>query len=217
MGSESYEEAIAALSKLLSDKADLGSVAAAKIKQITAELEAAADSTQFDPVKRLETGFLHFKKEKFDKNPDLYGALAKGQSPKFLVFACSDSRVCPSHILNFQPGEAFIVRNIASMVPPYDKKKYSGAGAAIEYAVLICTPAKTKVKSEQNELSFSEQCTNCEKEAVNVSLGNLLTYPFVREAVVKKTVALKGAHYDFVNGKLDLWNLDFKISPTLAI
>nr|KJB31236.1 hypothetical protein B456_005G182300 [Gossypium raimondii] len=136
MGSESYEEAIAALSKLLSDKADLGSVAAAKIKQITAELEAAADSTQFDPVKRLETGFLHFKKEKFDKNPDLYGALAKGQSPKFLVFACSDSRVCPSHILNFQPGEAFIVRNIASMVPPYDKKKYSGAGAAIEYAVL---------------------------------------------------------------------------------
>ncbi|KAL1113469.1 hypothetical protein V6Z11_D02G191500 [Gossypium hirsutum] len=257
MGSESYEEAIAALSKLLSDKADLGSVAAAKIKQITAELEAAADSTQFDPVKRLETGFLHFKKEKFDKNPDLYGALAKGQRPKFLVFACSDSRVCPSHILNFQPGEAFIVRNIASMVPPYDKKKYSGAGAAIEYAVLhlkvenivvighsccggikglmsipddgttasdfieqwvsICTPAKTKVKSEQNELSFSEQCTNCEKEAVNVSLGNLLTYPFVREAVVKKTVALKGAHYDFVNGKFDLWNLDFKISPTLAI
>ncbi|TYG80257.1 hypothetical protein ES288_D02G202400v1 [Gossypium darwinii] len=257
MGSESYEEASAALSKLLSDKADLGSVAAAKIKQITAELEAAADSTQFDPVKRLETGFLHFKKEKFDKNPDLYGALAKGQSPKFLVFACSDSRVCPSHILNFQPGEAFIVRNIASMVPPYDKKKYSGAGAAIEYAVLhlkvenivvighsccggikglmsipddgttasdfieqwvsICTPAKTKVKSEQNELSFSEQCTNCEKEAVNVSLGNLLTYPFVREAVVKKAVALKGAHYDFVNGKFDLWNLDFKISPTLAI
>ncbi|KAB2090867.1 hypothetical protein ERO13_A03G139400v2 [Gossypium hirsutum] len=257
MGSESYEEAIAALSKLLSDKADLGSVAAAKIKQITDELEAAAESTQFDPVKRLETGFLHFKKEKFDKNPDLYGALAKGQSPKFLVFACSDSRVCPSHILNFQPGEAFIVRNIASMVPPYDKKKYSGAGAAIEYAVLhlkvenivvighsccggikglmsipddgttasdfieqwvsICTPAKTKVKSEQNELSFSEQCTNCEKEAVNVSLGNLLTYPFVREAVVKKTVALKGAHYDFVNGKFDLWNLDFKISPTLAI
>ncbi|KAK5838712.1 carbonic anhydrase 2-like isoform X2 [Gossypium arboreum] len=257
MGSESYEEAIAALSKLLSDKADLGSVAAAKIKQITDELEAAAESTQFDPVKRLETGFLHFKNEKFDKNPDLYGALAKGQSPKFLVFACSDSRVCPSHILNFQPGEAFIVRNIASMVPPYDKKKYSGAGAAIEYAVLhlkvenivvighsccggikglmsipddgttasdfieqwvsICTPAKTKVKSEQNELSFSEQCTNCEKEAVNVSLGNLLTYPFVREAVVKKTVALKGAHYDFVNGKFDLWNLDFKISPTLAI
>ena len=45
---------------------------------------------------------------------------AKGQSPKFMVFAC----------------EAFVVCNIANMVPPYDKTKYSGAGAAIEYAVL---------------------------------------------------------------------------------
>lgn len=40
---------------------------------------------------------------------------------QFLVFACSDSRVCPSHILNFQPGEAFVVRNIANMIPPFDK------------------------------------------------------------------------------------------------
>ncbi|KAK7852492.1 carbonic anhydrase [Quercus suber] len=54
----------------------------------------------------------------------------------FLVFACSDSRVCPSHILDFQPGEAFMVRNIANMVPAFDKLKYSGVGAAIEYAVL---------------------------------------------------------------------------------
>ncbi|KAL8123349.1 hypothetical protein AgCh_011350 [Apium graveolens] len=70
------------------------------------------------------------------KNPDLFGELAKGQSPKFLVFACSDSRVCPSHVLNFQPGEAFIVRNIANMVPPFDKTKYSGAGVTIKYVVV---------------------------------------------------------------------------------
>ncbi|OMO73102.1 Plant peroxidase [Corchorus capsularis] len=47
----------------------------------------------------------------------------------------------------------------------------------IEQWVSICEPAKNKVKSELTELSFAEQCTNCEKEAVNVSLGNLLTYP----------------------------------------
>lgn len=38
-----------------------------------------------------------------------------------MVFACSDSRVCPSHVLDFHPGDAFVVRNIANMVPPFDK------------------------------------------------------------------------------------------------
>jgi len=40
---------------------------------------------------------------------------------QYMVFACSDSRVCPSVTLGLHPGEAFAVRNIASMVPPYDK------------------------------------------------------------------------------------------------
>ncbi|XP_034909947.1 carbonic anhydrase 2 isoform X1 [Populus alba] len=256
MANESYEDAIAGLSKLLSEKADLGSVAAAKIKQITAELEAAS-SKGFDPVERIKTGFAHFRTEKYEKNPDLYGALAKGQSPKFMVFACSDSRVCPSHILNFQPGEAFVIRNIANMVPPYDKTKYSGVGAAIEYAVLhlkvenivvighsccggikglmsipddgstasdfienwvkICSAAKSTVAKKAGSLSFEDQCHNCEKEAVNVSLGNLLTYPFVRDAVVNDAVSLKGAHYNFVKGTFELWDLDFTISPSISV
>ncbi|XP_061976133.1 carbonic anhydrase 2-like isoform X1 [Populus nigra] len=256
MANESYEDAIAGLSKLLSEKADLGSVAAAKIKQITAELEAAS-SKGFDPVERIKTGFVQFRTEKYEKNPDLYGALAKGQSPKFMVFACSDSRVCPSHILNFQPGEAFMIRNIANMVPPYDKTKYSGVGAAIEYAVLhlkvenilvighsccggikglmsitddgstasdfienwvkICSAAKSTVAKKAGSLSFEEQCHNCEKEAVNVSLGNLLTYPFVRDAVVNDAVSLKGAHYDFVKGTFELWDLDFTISQSISV
>lgn len=53
------------------------------------------------------------------------------------------------------------------------------------------------------------------QEAVNVSLGNLLTYPFVRGAVVKKTLALKGAHYDFVNGSFELWSFEVNLSPPL--
>ncbi|KAJ9169562.1 hypothetical protein P3X46_017741 [Hevea brasiliensis] len=256
MANDSYEEAIAGLSKLLSEKANLGSVAAAKIKQITAELEAASTAA-FSPEERMKTGFIHFKTEKYEKDPNLYGALAKGQSPKFMVFACSDSRVCPSHILNFQPGEAFVVRNIANMVPPYEKTMYSGVGAAIEYAVLhlkvenivvighsccggikglmsipddgttasefienwvqICSIAKTKVKTDYSSLSFEEQCLNCEKATVNVSLENLLTYPFVREGLLKKTLALKGAHYDFVKGTFELWNLDFKVTPAVAL
>jgi len=37
-----------------------------------------------------------------------------------MVIACADSRVCPSSILGFQPGEAFVIRNVANMVPPYE-------------------------------------------------------------------------------------------------
>lgn len=37
-----------------------------------------------------------------------------------MVIACADSRVCPSKILGFEPGEAFIVRNVANLVPPYE-------------------------------------------------------------------------------------------------
>jgi carbonic anhydrase len=40
---------------------------------------------------------------------------------QFLVFACSDSRVSPSHVLDFQPGEAFMVRNIANLVPAFNQ------------------------------------------------------------------------------------------------
>lgn len=54
------------------------------------------------------------------------------------------------------------------------------------------------------------------QESVNVSLGNLLTYPFVREAAVKKELSIKGAHYDFVKGNFELWDLDFKICPLLT-
>ncbi|KAH7511085.1 hypothetical protein FEM48_ZijujUnG0053800 [Ziziphus jujuba var. spinosa] len=222
--------------QIITEKEHLEEVAAAKIKQITAELESAG-SKHFDPVERIKTGFNHFKTQKYEKNPDLYGALAQGQSPKFLVFACSDSRVCPSHILDFQPGEAFSVRNIANMVPPYDRTKYSGVGAAIEYAVLhlkvehivvighsCCGGIKGLMSIPDDGATssdFIEQwvqiCSPAKnKEAVNVSLGNLLTYPFVREGLVKKTLALKGAHYNFVNGTFELWDLDFKIAPSLS-
>ncbi|KAK3033588.1 hypothetical protein RJ639_032436 [Escallonia herrerae] len=256
MSNQAYEEAIAGLKKLLSEKEDLGPVAAAKVDQITAELQTT-ETKPFSPVDRMKTGFIKFKKEKYETNPALFSELSQGQSPKFMVFACSDSRVCPSHVLDFQPGEAFVVRNVANMVPPYDQTKYAGVGAAVEYAVLhlkvenivvighsccggikglmtfpdagptstdfiedwvkICLPAKTKVKAEYGSAPLAEQCVYCEKEAVNVSLGNLLTYPFVREGLLKKTLALKGGYYDFVKGSFELWGLEFSLSPSLSV
>lgn len=56
-----------------------------------------------------------------------------------------------------------------------------------------------------------------QQEAVNVSLGNLLSYPFVREGLVKKTLALKGGYYDFAKGSFELWGLEFALSPSLSV
>ncbi|KAJ6898175.1 carbonic anhydrase 2-like isoform X1 [Populus alba x Populus x berolinensis] len=208
MANESYEDAIAGLSKLLSEKADLGSVAAAKIKQITAELEAAS-SKGFDPVERIKTGFAHFRTEKYEI-----------QTCTFMVFACSDSRVCPSHILNFQPGEAFVIRNIANMVPPYDKVEnivVIGHSCCGGIKGLMSIPDDGSTASDFIE-NWVKICSAAKStEAVNVSLGNLLTYPFVRDAVVNDAVSLKGAHYNFVKGTFELWDLDFTISPSISV
>ncbi|KAI9173923.1 hypothetical protein LWI28_008961 [Acer negundo] len=286
-------------------------------------------------VERIKDGFMYFKTWKFDESPELYNQLAQAQHPKFLVFACSDSRVCPSHVLDFQPGEAFIVRNIGNMVPAFNQLRYSGVGATIEFAfvnlkvenilvighshcggierlmslpedgstsldfiddwVKIGLPAKAKVKADFGHLpeqeqksqcernggitkygkafirgSYSwaeeasqvenilvighshcggierlmslpedgstsldfiddwvkiglaakakvkadfghlpeqEQKSQCEREAVNLSLTNLLSYPYVKSALENKSVSLRGGYYDFVGGKFELWEL----------
>ena len=62
--------------------------------------------------------------------------LKDGQSPKVMVIACSDSRVDPSQIFDTSPGEIFVVRNVANLVPPYEVGGgYHGVSAALEFAV----------------------------------------------------------------------------------
>ncbi|GAA0158112.1 dehydratase [Lithospermum erythrorhizon] len=82
----------------------------------------------------MKQRFLKFKKEKYLENSDHYENLADKQAPKFMVIACGDSRVCPSNILGFEPGEAFVVRNVANLVPPHENGP-TETNAALEFAV----------------------------------------------------------------------------------
>uniref|UniRef100_A0A7N0UQE6 Carbonic anhydrase n=1 Tax=Kalanchoe fedtschenkoi TaxID=63787 RepID=A0A7N0UQE6_KALFE len=96
------------------------------------KMETAAKSENvFDEMKQR---FLQFKTEKYLGEPERYENLAQAQAPKFLVIACADSRVCPSTILGFQPGDAFIVRNVANLVPPVENGP-SETKAALEFSV----------------------------------------------------------------------------------
>ena len=85
----------------------------------------------------LLNGFRKFRETLYRKNPERYrDLLSKGQSPRFAVVACSDSRVDPAIALQTEPGDIFAIRNIAALVPPYeDDERHHGTSAAIEYAV----------------------------------------------------------------------------------
>lgn len=65
-----------------------------------------------------------------------YDALADGQHPGVMIIACSDSRVDPTRVFDTEPGQAFVLRNVANLVPPYDPDGHlHGVSAAIEFAV----------------------------------------------------------------------------------
>jgi carbonic anhydrase len=88
-------------------------------------------------ISRLLDGFQSFRETYFAETPQLFQTLNReGQKPKVLVIACSDSRVDPAILFNAAPGELFVVRNVANLVPPYQPDgQYHGTSAAIEFAV----------------------------------------------------------------------------------
>ena len=84
-------------------------------------------------VKELVTGFKNFRTNYFEKKSQILQRLSQeGQSPKTMVICCSDSRVEPSILFGTGPGDLFIVRNVANIVPPFDSKNSISTGAALE-------------------------------------------------------------------------------------
>ncbi len=88
---------------------------------------------------RLLEGYRRFRAEVWPAEHDRYRDLAEsGQRPETLVIACSDSRVDPQTVFGAAPGEMFVIRNIAGLVPPYQPDaRYHGTSAALEYGVRV--------------------------------------------------------------------------------
>ncbi len=89
--------------------------------------------------RQLHSNYEQFYNKQFLKNKDLFNSLfEKGQKPKIMVISCCDSRVVPELIFDSKPGELFVFRNIANLIPSYDEECQSffqGIGAALEFAV----------------------------------------------------------------------------------
>jgi carbonic anhydrase len=91
--------------------------------------------TSFPP--RLIAGYRNFVSGDFERQKSRYKQLADaGQKPDAMIIACCDSRVAPETVFNCGPGELFVVRNVANLVPPYTPDdEYHGTSAALEFAV----------------------------------------------------------------------------------
>ena len=86
---------------------------------------------------RLIEGYESFRSGRLAAEQDRYRDLAEqGQSPEIMVIGCCDSRVSPEVIFDARPGELFVVRNVANLVPPYSPDgTYHGVSAALEFGV----------------------------------------------------------------------------------
>ena len=92
---------------------------------------------------RLHDGYRAFRSGRLPTEQSRYRELAeRGQSPETMVVGCCDSRVSPEVIFDAGPGELFVVRNVANLVPPYAPDgAYHGVSAALEYAVTAAQDA----------------------------------------------------------------------------
>lgn len=137
-------------------------------------------------MERLIRGYREFRKSGWPRQRKLYEETsAKGQKPEYLIIACSDSRSDPATIFGGRPGEFFMVRNIAALVPPYEATNgVFGTRAAIAYAVLALGVRNIVVMGHA-------QCGGV-AAAINPEMAK--DVPFVNEWVELAKPALAHAH-----------------------
>ncbi len=193
---------------------------------------------------KLLRNYRRFRTEDLPERRALFERLAReGQSPRAMVIACADSRADPAMIFDTEPGELFVVRNVAAIVPPFAPDgKYHGTSAALEYAVQVlqvpvlivlghalcggvgallrgvpdATPdflgpwvhIADAARHRVLECAPADPQAMGEQEVVKLSLGNLLTFPWIAARVAESKLTLYGAKFDIRTGALSLLQPD---------
>jgi len=189
-------------------------------------------------VDDLIAGYRRFRAGVYAGQAQLYKELAEGQDPDIMLIACADSRAEPSDIFNAAPGQMFVVRNVANLVPPYKPDGgLHGVSAALEFAVRVLkvrhivvmghggcggvTASLTESKSPligefvapwvklldgararvMESGSLNPQFA-LELEGIETSLANLMSFPWVSEAVTSGELELHGAWFAIKHGEL---------------
>lgn len=110
-------------------------------------------------------GYARFRDNEWTEERERWKVLGEGQSPKVMVIACSDSRVDPTQIFDTRPGEIFVVRNVAALVPPFETTPgLHGVSAALEFAVQF-------LKVEEILVMGHGLCGGCNAALTKVMVG----------------------------------------------
>jgi carbonic anhydrase len=197
----------------------------------------------------LIEGYRRFRAGTWREERKRFEALSRlGQRPRALVIACSDSRTDPQMVFNARPGELFVIRNVANLVPPYgpDDQPH-GVSSAIEFAVrslqvreivvlghAMCGGIKALLEGAPDEVSdfvgpwvrmgeparqramqapVERRQDVCEHETVRLSLDNLMTFPWIKDAVEAGHVTLHGCFFDIRSGVLERLGPDGAFQP----
>lgn len=158
-----------------------------------------------------------------------------GQQPEIMVISCCDSRVDPALILQCDPGDLFVVRNVANIIPPYEKDEmHHGTSAALEFAICFlkvkhlillghsqCGGIQVLLNNSntyQNDFISSwvslvksqhtHSCNNADdyaKLALNHSLQNCLTFPWIKERIEQKNLNIHLWFFDVKQGQIFTW------------
>lgn len=196
---------------------------------------------------RLIDGYEAFLGGRYRAEQERYRVLAEmGQKPRTMVIGCCDSRVSPEVIFDAGPGELFVVRNVANLVPPYaPNDDYHGTSAALEFAVMAlrvehivvlghgqCGGVRAFAENERDPYmrplspgdfigkwirliqpayerlgppapgELSDYVETLAHESVRQSLANLRTFPCVRTLEERGMLALHGAFFSVMDGRL---------------
>lgn len=111
--------------------------------------------------KELIEGYKNFRISRYIDEKARYLKLGEGQKPKTMIIACCDSRSAPETIFDSGPGELFVVRNVANLVPPYAPDgKHHSTSAALEFAVIALEVANVVVIGHAQCGGIKAACTH---------------------------------------------------------
>lgn len=181
---------------------------------------------------KILKGYQEFRKKYALGDKSIMHSLSYfGQQPQTMVVACCDSRVDPALILQCDPGDLFVVRNVANIIPPYEKDEaHHGTSAALEFGICFlevkhlillghsqCGGIQALMDSRdthQNDFitnwvslikmpGFNSSCADdYAKVALNKSYENCFTFPWIKEKIMQKKLSIHLWFFDIKMGQI---------------